>query len=112
MVWPALTGLSRAKEFLFLGERISAQQAVELGLATRVIAADELMSEAVSLAKRLAKVPAAALRNTKRALNAYLEAQLPGAFERAFAGELESMHSSEHRDSVAAARIRSAKRAE
>lgn len=106
MVWPALTGLSRAKEFLFLGERISAHQAVELGLASRVIAADKLMPEAIGLARRLAKMPGAALQSTKRALNAYLEAQLSGAFERAFAGELESLHSAEHRDSVAAARQR------
>jgi enoyl-CoA hydratase len=110
MVWPALTGLSRAKEYLFLGERISPQLAVELGLASRVIAADELMSEAVRLAKRLAKLPPAALQQTKRALNAYLEAQLPHAFERAFTGELESMHSPEHRHAVAAARAKSATR--
>jgi enoyl-CoA hydratase len=110
MVWPALIGLSRAKEFLFLGERISPQKAVELGLASRVVASDELMDEAVSLAKRLAKVPRAALRDTKRALNAYLEAQLPDAFEHAFTGELASMGSAEHRDAVAAARTKSAAR--
>jgi enoyl-CoA hydratase/carnithine racemase len=108
MVWPALIGLYRAKEYLFLGERISAQQAVEFGLASRVVAADELMSEAMSLAQRLVKVPEAALRHTKRALNAYLEAQLPGAFELGFGGELESMHSPEHRDLVAAARAKAA----
>lgn len=110
MVWPALIGLSRAKEFLFLGERISPQRAVDFGLASRVVAANELMDEAISLAKRLAKVPATALRSTKHALNAYLEAQLPGAFERAFAGELDSMSSPEHRDAVATARAKSAAR--
>jgi len=110
MVWPLLTGLSRAKEYLFLGERISAQQAVQLGLASRVVAADDLVLEAINLARRLAQVPAAALRDTKRAMNAYLEAQLPGAFELAFVGELDSMHSSEHRERVAAARMRSAAR--
>lgn len=108
MVWPALIGLSRAKEYLFLGERILAPQAVEFGLASRVVAADELMSAAISLAQRLAKVPAAALRHTKRALNAYLEAQLPAAFELGFTGELESMNSPEHRDRVETARIKSA----
>jgi enoyl-CoA hydratase len=108
MVWPAIIGLSRAKEYLFLGERISAHQAAEFGLASRVVPADELMSEAISLAQRLAKIPSAALRHTKRALNAYLEAQLPGAFELGFAGELESLHSPEHRDRVATARTKSA----
>ncbi|BBZ14943.1 enoyl-CoA hydratase/isomerase family protein [Mycobacterium branderi] len=108
MVWPALIGLSRAKEYLFLGERISAQQAVRFGLAIRVVAADDLMSEAMSLAARLTKIPSRALRDTKRALNAYLEAQLPQAFERAFAGELASMHSPEHSRAVAAAKAKSA----
>lgn len=106
MVWPALTGLSRAKEYLLLGERISAPKAVEFGLASRVVAADELMNEALHLASRLAKVPSVALRHTKRALNAYLEAQLPNAFELALTAELESMHSPEHRDAVDSARAK------
>lgn len=110
MVWPALTGLSRAKEYLFLGERISARQAVEFGLASRVVSADELMAEAMSLATRFARVPSAALRATKRALNAYLEVQLGTAFDLAFEGELHSMGSPEHRDAVAAARAKSAGR--
>lgn len=68
------------------------------------------MSDAIGLAQRLAKVPATALRHTKRALNAYLdlEAQLAGAFELGFTGELESMNSPEHRDRVEIARIKSA----
>lgn len=110
MVLPALTGLSRAKEYLFLGERIPPQKAVELGLASRVVTADDLMGEAMRLALQLAEIPPTALWETKRALNAYLEAQLPAAFERAFTGELESMGSTEHRNAVATARARSAPR--
>ena len=106
MVWPALTGLSRAKKFLFLGERIPAAAAVELGIASRVVPAEDLMSEAISLAMHLAKVPADALKDTKFGLKAYLEAQLDNAFEMAFVGELESMHSQEHRDALAAARAK------
>jgi enoyl-CoA hydratase/carnithine racemase len=104
MVWPALIGLSRAKEYLFLGSRIPPEKAVEFGLASRVVAPDELMSEALALANRLAQVPPAALQRTKTALNGYLEAQLDGAFESALTGELHSMGSTEHRDAVAKAR--------
>jgi enoyl-CoA hydratase len=107
MVWPALTGLSRAKEFLFLGERISAPQAVEFGLASRVVNADQVVAEAMDLANRLSRVPAGALRATKRALNAYLESQLDNAFELGFVGELGSMHSREHHEAVVAARAKS-----
>jgi enoyl-CoA hydratase len=104
MVWPMLTSLSRAKEFLFLGTRIPAAEAVAMGLASRVVAADALMDEAMALALQLADVPAAALQSTKRALNAYLDVQLDHAFAAALSGELDSMHSAEHRAAVASAR--------
>jgi enoyl-CoA hydratase len=107
MVWPALTGLSRAKEYLFLGARIPAADAVQMGLASRITAPDDLLDEAMRLAQRLAQVPAAALQDTKRALNSYLEIQLDRAFETALTGELASMHSAEHRQAVAAAQAKS-----
>jgi enoyl-CoA hydratase len=107
MVWPALTGLSRAKEYLFLGSRIPPERAVEFGLASRVVAPEQLMPEALALARRLAQVPPEALQRTKSALNGYLDAQLDGAFELALSGELDSMGSPEHRDAVAKAREKS-----
>jgi enoyl-CoA hydratase len=107
MVWPALTGLSRAKEYLFLGQKIMPDKAVEFGLASRVVEADKLMAEALSLANRLVKVPQAALRDTKLGLNSYIEAQLDKGFEVAFTGEEASMGSPEHAAAVAAARSKS-----
>jgi enoyl-CoA hydratase len=107
MVWPALTGLSRAKEHLFLGARIPPDKAVEFGLASRVVDPAELMSEAMALAHRLAQVPPAALQRTKSALNSYLDAQLDGPFELALTGELDSMGSLDHRAAVAKARQKS-----
>jgi enoyl-CoA hydratase/carnithine racemase len=104
MAWPALTGLLRAKEYLFLGQKILPDKAVEFGLASRVVAADDLMAEAVSLANRLATVPPTALRDTKMGLNSYIEAQLENGFEIAFKGEEASMGSPEHAAAVAAAR--------
>ena len=107
MVWPTLMGLSRAKEYLFLGQKILPDKAVELGLASRVVEADNLMTEALALANRLVQVPRAALRDTKLGLNAYIEAQLDNAFELAFKGEEASMGSPEHAAAVAAARSKS-----
>ncbi len=107
MVWPALIGLSRAKEYLFLGQKIMPDKAVELGLASRVVEADNLMAETTALAHRLAKIPRAALRDTKLGLNGYIEAQLENAFEIAFNGEEASMGSPEHAAAVAAARHKS-----
>lgn len=108
MAWPLLTGLSRAKEYLFLGARIPAADAVSMGLASRVVPAEKLMDEAFGLAGRLANVPPAALQCTKLALNSYLDQQLDHAFAAGFAGELNSMHSEEHRAAVTAARSKAA----
>ncbi|TPG36561.1 enoyl-CoA hydratase/isomerase family protein [Mycolicibacterium hodleri] len=107
MAWPALMGLSRAKEYLFLGQKILPDKAVELGLASRVVPAADLMPEAMALANRLVKVPQAALRDTKLGLNSYIGAQLENAFEKAFQGEEASMGSPEHAAAVAAARTKS-----
>jgi enoyl-CoA hydratase len=107
MVWPALIGLSRAKEYLFLGSRIPPDKAVEFGLASRVVAPEQLMPEALALAHRLTQIPPTALQQTKSALNAYLQVQLDGAFESALSAELTSMGSPEHREAVASARKKS-----
>jgi enoyl-CoA hydratase len=103
MAWPALVGLARAKEYLFLGQKIMPDKAVEFGLASRVVPSGDLMAEALSLARRLAGIPRTALGDTKRGLNAYLEAQLENAFEIAFAAEEASMASAEHAAAVTAA---------
>src|SRR5712691_4112873 len=73
MVLPLIVGLVRARELLFLGERVGAEEAVRLGLANRVVPGDKLLDEAMDLARRLAALPAGALRATKRAVNLHLE---------------------------------------
>lgn len=98
-VWPLHVGLLRAKEYLLLGDRVSAQQAVEWGLANRIVE-DDVLAEALRVAHRLAALPAAAVQGTKRALNAYAEQQLPMAFEQALQVELEAMASPDHRTIV------------
>lgn len=101
-LWPFLTSMHRAKEFLFTGARISAEEAVELGLANRVVAPDALLAEALALAQLLARQPARALQDTKRALNSYLGATGWGAAHMAVLGERASMGSAEHGRRLAA----------
>lgn len=60
-----LVGPARAKELYLLGEMITAQRALELGLATRVVAHETLMDEARALAKRLADGPTTAFARMK-----------------------------------------------
>jgi len=77
---PRLVGLARATALAMLGEKLTAQQAVEIGLIHRAYPAASLAEEASKLARHLATQPTFGLGLTKRLLNATwannLEAQL------------------------------------
>jgi enoyl-CoA hydratase len=102
--WPLLTPILRSREYLYTGDRIPATTAVELGLATRVVPADELLPSARALATRLAAQPAHALRETKRVANLYLSQALTGAMQAGFAAEATTMRSPDHRARLQALR--------
>lgn len=63
-----LVGFRRAMEILMLNPTLTAADAKEIGLITRVVADEQLMDEAWSLARQLAAGAPAALANTKRLL--------------------------------------------
>lgn len=100
LAWPLMTSILRAKEYLFLGKRIPATDAVSLGLANRVVPKGAALDEALSLARELAELPAQALQDTKRALNLHLERAFSGVLEFAISAETESMNSAEHLERV------------
>ncbi|NVK43904.1 MAG: enoyl-CoA hydratase [Oceanospirillaceae bacterium] len=58
-----------AKEFLFLGERMSAERAERMGMLNRVVPRAELETETLALAGRIAKMPRLGLQLTKQAVN-------------------------------------------
>lgn len=99
-LWPLHTSLLRAKEFIFTGERIAPEQAVALGLANRVVPHERLMPEALELARKLARLPQKALRDTKRALNTHAEKAVTGPLEIAIQAEIASLTSPEHAERV------------
>lgn len=104
--WPLLTPILRSREYLYTGDRIPAATAVELGLATRTTAPDDLLLEARRLAQRLAAQSSAALQGTKRVLNMHLAQALSGAMQAGFAAEAATMASDEHRERLLALRHR------
>jgi len=70
-----VVGLPKAKELVFLGDRIKADEALKIGLVHRVVPVGRLKEEAEALAKRLVAGPPVALRIAKGAIN--LGTQLP-----------------------------------
>lgn len=78
---PRLVGLGRATEILMLGEKVTADEAHAIGLATRVVADDVLPVEAQALARLLAEGPTFAYAATKSLLTKELDMSLPAAIE-------------------------------
>jgi enoyl-CoA hydratase len=64
-----------AKEFLFLGERMSAERAQQMGMVNRVVPRDRLEAETYAMAARIAQQPRMGLTLTKQVLNRIEELQ-------------------------------------
>lgn len=94
--WPLYTSLLRAKELIFTGDRITPQQAVEFGLANRVVAPENLMSEARTLAEKLMRQPREALRETKKLMNRYLHVSAAHHLDATLGRQLAATLSEEH----------------
>ena len=60
-ILPRLVGVARAREMALLGERISAQTALDWGMINRVFPDDQMMAQAKKLAKALSQGPTKAL---------------------------------------------------
>jgi enoyl-CoA hydratase/carnithine racemase len=65
---PRVVGLSKAMEMSFTGDAVKADEALAIGLVSRVVAPEALMGEAHALAARIARNPGQTLRLTKRLL--------------------------------------------
>jgi enoyl-CoA hydratase len=66
---PFVMGARFAKEFLFTGDRVRADRALQLGMVNRVVPRDQLESETMALAGRIAQMPRLGLALTKKAVN-------------------------------------------
>ena len=76
-----LVGYGRATALLMLGEPVTAQQALDMGLVNAVVPAAELAAAAAELAGRLAAGPTTAYAAIKESLAAAATADLPTALE-------------------------------
>jgi enoyl-CoA hydratase len=66
---PWVMGPRQAKEFLYLGERVGAERALQLGMINRVVPRDALADEVTAMATKIAAMPRMGLALTKKAVN-------------------------------------------
>jgi enoyl-CoA hydratase len=69
---PRLVGLGRARELVYTGRRVPAEEALAIGLVDRVVEPEEVLGAAVAEARRYASGPRRALAAAKAALRASL----------------------------------------
>ena len=81
---PRLIGAGRAYEIMYLGEFVSAQEAVELGLISRVVDREDLYDTGLEMARKMAARNPLILRLTKEAINMNIDA---GGMEQALCME-------------------------
>jgi enoyl-CoA hydratase/carnithine racemase len=99
---PRIVGLGRATELLVLGDKVDAQRALDIGLATQVVDDGDLRATADALARRLADGPALAYGMTKVMLTRELDMDLGGAIEMEALTQALLMKSDDHREFYAA----------
>lgn len=73
---PRLVGLAKAKELIFTGENIPADEALKIGLVNKVFNKDELLEEAIKMADKIASNGQLAVRYSKNAINRGFETDI------------------------------------
>ena len=71
-----LIGASMAKQIIFTGQNIKAEEALRIGLVNAIYPQNELLNEAKKLAKEIAKNSVHAVKNSKKAINEGLQVDI------------------------------------
>ena len=101
---PRLIGLGRASELLLLGEQVTADRALAVGLANAVVEDSELSTATIEVARRLAQGPALAYAATKMLISKQLDMNLGAALELDSVTQALLMKSADHAEFYAAFR--------
>ncbi len=97
-----LLGYARAFELAATGGRLTADEALRLGVVNRVVPADGFTDAAQAWARELAQAPTRAIALTKRAMNRALVADLDDVLEYEAMLQEIAGHTADHREGVAA----------
>ena len=65
VVWPSVLGMNRGRYFLLTGQKLSAREALELGVVSEVLPKEAVLPRAWELAEQLAQKPPLTLRYTR-----------------------------------------------
>lgn len=93
-------GATRAAELVLTGDTIDADEAIRIGLVSRVVADDQLMAEARKLADRVAVNPPRTVRLAKRLLREAQQSRLSDVLELSAAFQALAHETRDHKEAV------------
>lgn len=99
---PRLVGLQRAKELVYTGRVIGAEEARSMGIVNRIVPHDDLPEQAKALAHQLADGPRAVLRRDKALINASINMTLEQVLDLEAQAQALSFLGADHRIGVEA----------
>src|SRR5260370_18140040 len=99
---PGVIGRNRAKELIFSERRISAAQALELGLVNHVVPRAELLSKATELAREIMSNSPFAVRQAKWAIDQGADLPFEDGLEREHEAYMHAIASEDRREGIAA----------
>lgn len=102
VIWPALIGFARAKEYLLTGDKLTAAQAESLGLVNHCVPAADLDATVDAMARRLADGPQDAIRGTKVSVNIALKQLVHTILDTSIAYEALTMRGADHVEAMSA----------
>jgi enoyl-CoA hydratase/carnithine racemase len=95
---PKVVGTGRAMELLLLGDKVTADEAYRIGLANRVVAPDQVLAEALQIARRLAHGPGLAQAMTKKMVWNEWPMDLDAAIEQEAQAQALLLRAHDHRE--------------
>jgi enoyl-CoA hydratase len=110
VIWPALLGHARAKQYLLTGDALSGEEAARIGLINQAVPAEQLDRVVDEFAQRLASGASLAIQWTKLSVNVLLKQQLATVLDASFAYEALSNLTADHQEAVNAFREKRAPR--
>lgn len=99
-ILPRLIGWQRAAALMFTGDKVSAEEALAMGMIYRVVEDDQLGAESQKLAEQLAMMPTKGIGLTKRLLNASLTNDLKEQLRMEGMVQSEAGVTEDHREGV------------
>ena len=107
IIWPLLCGMAKAKYYLITSDFIDGRTADRIGLVSKAVPGEHLLTEAMAVATKIALGPQDAARLTKRALNLWLHQAAP-AFDASLAFEMLNFMGHDAAEGAAAIKARRA----